>query len=528
MSLNPRSIPRTKALRRLVVALLLAISALGVVEAPQVTHATGAEGFTFLQPGFTETLIGVHSGFLGGVAFAPNGDPLSDGCPFSGGPLFRFAQGSTFAQNGSTLHTESVEASAAGCGLANNPNGALYSNTDSGVVELDANTGALLAGPFGLGGDALGITTDPQTGNLVYVESDGTLGFVDPGLTTNPNFSTALTGDFVDGIAFDPTGTFLFTSTRAGCECLSVIRRDGTLVQNVPVTNQEPDGISFHATSPKFVVTNNTDGTMTRWDFPGDDYTQTPTQTLFASGGFRGDLTGVGPDGCIYLTQDGTRFADGTTSDQQDSLVQVCGGFAPAPGVKDTTPPTCTLKGVIPGGIVIATQDSDGGLAATGGGTFTTAPSPAGGIQLTDVGNASVTIPPVAAGTTGEVDVTALKITAGVSSHVSLTVTDAAGNVTLCDPVSTDVIRDAGRPDVTTATNIAHSEHLLHIYNGNPGLSHLTISVNGTKINETDLAANAQRTVDIGAALQTGNNNTVTVIAHGKQGGTATYVIADS
>ena len=56
--------------------------------------------------------------------------------------------------------------------------------------------------------------------------------------------------------------------------------------------------------TPKFVVTNNeNDGTMTRFDFPNDDYTQAPTVTVFASGGFRGDLTQVGSDGCIYSTQ---------------------------------------------------------------------------------------------------------------------------------------------------------------------------------------------------------------------------------
>jgi hypothetical protein len=97
--------------------------------------------------------------------------------------------------------------------------------------------------------------------------------------------------------------------------------------------SSEPDGISFHATAPKFVVTNNIDGTMTRHDFPGDDYSQPSTQSVFASGGFRGDLSAVGPDGCIYLTQDGVRFDNGTTSGE-NSLVKICPGFAPPPGIE--------------------------------------------------------------------------------------------------------------------------------------------------------------------------------------------------
>ncbi|HEX8091506.1 MAG TPA: HYR domain-containing protein, partial [Blastocatellia bacterium] len=63
-----------------------------------------------------------------------------------------------------------------------------------------------------------------------------------------------------------------------------------------------------------------------------DDFTQAPSQSVFASGGFRGDLTQVGPDGCLYVTQNGTRYNDGTVTNE-NSLVRICGGFAPPPGV---------------------------------------------------------------------------------------------------------------------------------------------------------------------------------------------------
>jgi hypothetical protein len=121
-----------------------------------------------------------------------------------------------------------------------------------------------------------------------------------------------------------------------------------------------------------------------------------------------------------------------------------------------------------------------------------------------------------------------LKINANLSSRVSLKVTDAAGNVTLCDPVLTDVIRDAGQPISSVVTGIAQSEHLLHIYNGDPGVSHLTINVNGTQVQEQDLNANQQYIVDIAAWLQAGSNNTVTITARGKPNGQATILIADS
>jgi uncharacterized repeat protein (TIGR01451 family) len=58
---------------------------------------------------------------------------------------------------------------------------------------------------------------------------------------------------------------------------------------------------------------------------------------VFASGGFRGDLLQVGADGCIYLTQAQTRHDDAAMTDE-NSLVRICGGFAPAASVSPPPP----------------------------------------------------------------------------------------------------------------------------------------------------------------------------------------------
>lgn len=322
-------------------------------------HGTGlGQSFLTLAPGFTQEIFGVHPSFLGGVAFAPDGDPLVDNCVGSGSPLQRFdRQGVAPVVNSTNLHPVTTLTSGAGCGLTNHPNRALYTNTGGGVVKLDPDTGAFLAGPFGPPGNALGIATDPQTGNLVYVGSDGTLHFVDAALTTTGVFSTVASGDsvtsgnFVDGISFDPPGDFLFLATRAPSFALTILRRDGTLVQDVPMSS-EPDGIAF-TNAPKFVVTNNLDGTMTRFDFPADDFTRVPIQSVFATGGHRGDLAKVGPDGCLFLTQAGTRYDNGTLTGE-NSLVRICtpedddgedddGGFVPPPGV---LPPPAVCGGL--------------------------------------------------------------------------------------------------------------------------------------------------------------------------------------
>ena len=106
-------------------------------------------------------------------------------------------------------------------------------------------------------------------------------------------------------------------------------------------------------------------------------------------------------------------------------------------------------------------------------------------------------------GTTSPVVVTATKINQSQAAQMALQVTDMAGNVTNCDPVLT---ADPGqrKPPTITATGIAQGEHLLHIYNGDPGLSHLIVRVNGVKVQERDLEPNEQRIVDIASALQPG------------------------
>jgi hypothetical protein len=319
-------------------AALLAVAVpLAVTGGAAADHeAMDGMSFLFLQPPFTQDIYGIQPSFMGGVAFAPDGDPWTNDCAFSGSPLHRYDRQGVAPPPPSDptteLHPRSDHPSNAGCGMTNHPNGSLYTNTGSGVVRLDASTGAQTGGPFGPGGNALGIAVDPETANLVYVGSDGTMHSVDPALTTTSVFSAATTGRFIDGIAFDPTGDFLFLSSRSPGFNLTVINGDtGAFIRDNPMTS-EPDGISFHASTPKFVVTNNTDGTMTRMDFPADDYTLPGVASLFAGGGFRGDLSNVGPDGCIYLAQSGSRFDNGTTS-FENSIVKICPGFAPPPGV---------------------------------------------------------------------------------------------------------------------------------------------------------------------------------------------------
>jgi parallel beta-helix repeat protein len=359
----------------------MAFLAIGLAGGLLTVHSRAAgpgQSFTFLHADFSQTLIGVTTnlltgdidedgvpdGILGGVAFAGDGDPLVTECEFWGTRLHRYdLQGTPVTVNGTDLAPETVLDSAGGCGVVNHPDGTLYvamnDFTGVGIANVDRETGALI-GFMGPASNSLGIAVDPQTNDLVYAAEDcrftGTCTFIRLNTTTGTptTFATLAAADaeFVDGMYFDPSGEYLFLANRFPVFRLTILNRAGAVVQHVPM-DSEPDGVAFHGTSPKFVVTNNTDGTMTRFDFPGDDYTQMPTVSVFASGGYRGDLSQVGPDGCIYLTQKGVRYNDGTESsflDPDNSVVKICGGFVPPPGVPgepNEPEPTGTITGTV-------------------------------------------------------------------------------------------------------------------------------------------------------------------------------------
>lgn len=317
-------------------------------------------------------------GYLGGVVVLQNGDVIAAECRTNGTRLHRFDAVRLEGGDGSVstpLHEEEIDSTPGGCGIALHPNGFVYSNmfegvSGSGVVrirldsgDVGADDGSVKMGPAG---NALGIAVDPQTNHLIYADAGCKPSLVPGRLTCRlidldpetgewsvfASFST-LTIGYIDGIAFEPTGTYLFVTNRFPTWDLVVLDRSGAVVQQIPASS-EPVGIGFHASAPKFVVTNNQDGTLLRFDFDNDDYVAPPIETTFASEGFRGDLMQAGPDGCLYLTQNGTRYNDGE-QDSANSIVQICSGFAPPPGIVANPPAPSSLCGE-----VYHDQDNDG------------------------------------------------------------------------------------------------------------------------------------------------------------------------
>jgi len=320
--------------RMIQISLFALLSGFGINAHAALVGWSGG-GFTQLDSGFTAEVVGTYQGFLGGVAFAPDGDILSNNCGWSGSPLHRWdVQGGTTNVSSSNIYSSTSIPSNAGCGMVTHSNGGIYSNTNAGVVKLDPLTGAQLDS-FGGGGRALGISEDPLTGDIYWVQ-DGTsrIDYVDPvtGVIT-PGWATV--GGLADGIFWNPDGSKLYAANR-GTFSVDIFDRTGALLDSIGL-GHEPDGIAF--TLGGLVLTSNIDGTISMIDGSG-------TVSLFATGGHRGDLAHVGPDGAWYITQDGTLFADGTTSGL-NSIVRIAavggGGFSRPPGTDGNIPEPATM-----------------------------------------------------------------------------------------------------------------------------------------------------------------------------------------
>jgi pre-peptidase len=89
----------------------------------------------------------------------------------------------------------------------------------------------------------------------------------------------------------------------------------------------------------------------------------------------------------------------------------------------DGTGPTCLMIATIPGppkAIQVEVQDTESGLGA---------------VLVTASDNANTVVPPFEPGTNDPVVITSTKVDQASSSRLALSVSDVAGNVTLCDPV---------------------------------------------------------------------------------------------
>jgi len=162
--------------------------------------------------------------------------------------------------------------------------------------------------------------------------------------------------------------------------------------------------------------------------------------------------------------------------------------------------------------LVVTVSDIDTGIAS---------------IVVTQSDNADTPVPPFTVGTTDPVTITATKINQSQPAHVTIQVTDLAGNLVTCDPIITLVQRTVnGDPQVTKA-RVGQSEDKALIMNGTPGLRKIIVMVNGVQFAANGLKNGENRTIDISSALHPGANNRVIVKGHGPKDSTAMVVVSD-
>jgi len=177
----------------------------------------------------------------------------------------------------------------------------------------------------------------------------------------------------------------------------------------------------------------------------------------------------------------------------------------------DSGRPVCQLASTSASGITVLARDPRSGIET---------------VTILEAVNANVQIPSFAPGTTAPLYIAGSKIDLSRSARISLRLTDAAGNVTDCDPVLTEVERETGKPVGQTWT-VPAAERIVTVLNGAPGLRHLEVEVNGRLYSLDDLRDDEERTLDVSAAVRASEDSTITLTPHGKPGGSATVLIHD-
>jgi len=315
---------------------LMAFTALAALTA--VSSPAMAAQFSYLDPGYTQEIYtgptSTSGSFVLGLAFGAGGNLIarSDG----NSNLYEYSLTADSVINGTNVHsytTHTVAGLANGRGMTNGTDGYIYANTSAGVTRIDTTTWTATV-MAGTASGTYGIGTLPD-GRIVHTTSGGQTWVFNPVTGTDTLIHSGLG---IDGITISSTGE-IFLANLWNSQ-ITVINSSGTVLNNFSVSHG-PDGMAFGGGS---AFANNTDGTITKFDFTGPGYTGAVTQTIFASGGAYGDLASVGPDGAFYLSQyggiGGIHWDNGvTTSDTVFVKIAAIGGggFTPPPGVPPAT-----------------------------------------------------------------------------------------------------------------------------------------------------------------------------------------------
>jgi hypothetical protein len=139
------------------------------------------------------------------------------------------------------------------------------------------------------------------------------------------------------------------------------------------------------------------------------------------------------------------------------------------------------------------------------------------------LGTPRISLPP---GTT-KVKFTATKPN-GNPARVALFVYDLSGNAGSTDPAFLNLIVPAGGVVEQRLLGIPHQERYLRVFNGQPGLQSLALTVNGQPVPLGALVEGGSLALDLGAFLAEGEANTLVFTGRGAAGASAFITLAET
>lgn len=281
--------------------------------------------FTFLASDYHQELVvsSPGSGSVAGVILGKDGFLYTNDA--GGSSIQKWDPSNTTATHGANLYNHVLTGSGAqgsNWGITIDSVGNLFSLGSSGLYEINRTTlsGTLVgaAGYYGLAYNKISDSFISSTGSeVIETRKDG---------TTRSIFTY---GSFIDQVAIDPTSGFVAGAILGSGQVGIWNFATGALVNTFALSGHSPDGLAFDKNGN--IYTNNTDGTITALRFGVGGYAAGATGLdLIASGGFYGDLAGVGVDGAFYVSQYGTRYPDGFVDGSSASIVRLTydkGGF---------------------------------------------------------------------------------------------------------------------------------------------------------------------------------------------------------
>ncbi len=334
---------------------------------PAVQSASSpSQHFELIDPELQQDIVDYNYGGVG-TGWTSDGRMLRR----VNGEIVEYSAAQSFNVYGTDMFTRNayhaVSGLPGGNGLTNGTDGYLYANSPEGLYRVDPNNwaatrvGATYSYTYCAAyswyysswygwytacssyataqrgyGNNHGIGTLPdgrivrQTGNDVWIynpaDSSDRLLFSE--------------GSYIDDLTTTSTGLIALASIYR--HQVVIIDANGAEINRVNVAGYtgagNPDGMAFGGGS---LYTAATDGTVSRFDFTGPNFTGTASEVIVAyhSGGY-GDLSQVGPDGAFYVTQNHTRYDDGSTTGGWSMIrLSIPGGFDTPPGVPANKPP---------------------------------------------------------------------------------------------------------------------------------------------------------------------------------------------